>query len=226
MFDQLGLSQPAPLSITTLLANLALAGILVLLLSWHYMKYARTYTNRADLAWVLPFIALTTVLIISVVKSSLALSLGLVGALSIVRFRTPIKEPEELAYLFMAIAIGLGMGADQRMPTVVATLMIGLLLMLRSGAAPRGTHQNLYLNLEVEDSNGDKDLLPRINDMLMAHMSSAEMRRLDVRDGTLQATFLIDCKDGAALSRLMNTLNEGLPGASMSFIEQRGLPGA
>ncbi len=51
-----------------------------------------------------------TLLVISIVKSSLALSLGLVGALSIVRFRTAIKDPEELIYLFFSIAIGLGMG--------------------------------------------------------------------------------------------------------------------
>jgi hypothetical protein len=63
-------------------------------------------------------------LIITIVKSSLALSLGLVGALSIVRFRTPVKEPEELAYLFMAIAIGLGMGADYRLETSVGTILI------------------------------------------------------------------------------------------------------
>ena len=56
---------------------------------------------------------MTTLLVIAVVKSSLALSLGLVGALSIVRFRTPIKEPEELAYIFLAIALGLCLGADQ-----------------------------------------------------------------------------------------------------------------
>ena len=51
-------------------------------------------------------LSITTFLVISVVKSSLALSLGLVGALSVIRFRTPIKEPEELSYLFLAIGIG------------------------------------------------------------------------------------------------------------------------
>ena len=56
-------------------------------------------------------ITMTTMLIISIVKSSLALSLGLVGALSVIRFRAAIKEPEELTYLFLTIAIGLGFGA-------------------------------------------------------------------------------------------------------------------
>lgn len=226
MFEQLGLSNSAPLSIPTLLANLILAGILVMALSWHYLRYARTYTNRADLAWVLPFIALTTVLVISVVKSSLALSLGLVGALSIVRFRTPIKEPEELAYLFMAIAIGLGMGADQRLPTVVATLVIALLLMLRSGTVDRRSEHNLYLNLELPQPSDDEDVLQVINDTLSAHVSFLDMRRLDIRDDALQATYLIDCSDGKALSGLVRALRKGLPGVAVSVVEQRGFLGA
>ena len=62
---------------------------------------ARSLTGRQHVAPIIPIMSLITFLIIMVVKSSLALSLGLVGALSIVRFRTPIKEPEELVYLFV-----------------------------------------------------------------------------------------------------------------------------
>ena len=58
-------------------------------------------------------ISLTTMFVIAVIKQSLALSLGLVGALSIIRFRTAIKDPEELANLFFAISIGIGLGANQ-----------------------------------------------------------------------------------------------------------------
>ena len=68
--------------------------------------------------------SLTTFLVITVVKSSLALSLGLVGALSVIRFRTPIKEPEELVYLFLAIGIGLGFGANQIIITLGCFLII------------------------------------------------------------------------------------------------------
>ena len=62
--------------------------------------------------------------------AKIALSLGLVGALSIVRFRTPIKEPEELAYLFICIAAGFGYGANQTIPTTVAVIVILLLVYL------------------------------------------------------------------------------------------------
>ena len=112
------------ISISDLAINLIVGSALSFVLAGYYMRFARTFSNRGQLARVLPFISLTTLLLITVVKSSLALSLGLVGALSIVRFRTPIKEPEELAYLFLAIGLGVGLGADQRIATVVAVLAI------------------------------------------------------------------------------------------------------
>ena len=75
-------------------------------------------------------IATTTAFIISVVKSSLALSLGLVGALSIIRFRTAIKEPEELSYIFIAITIGIGLGANQVVITLIAFILTSVVILL------------------------------------------------------------------------------------------------
>ena len=82
------------------------------------------------MAKVFPLLSVGTTIIIAVVKSSLALSLGLVGALSIVRFRTPIKEPEELTYIFLCIAIGLANGADQHIAAIVSFILacLGVLL--------------------------------------------------------------------------------------------------
>ena len=88
----------SPLSITELVTNLIIGAILAYIVRLHFFRVSNSLTNRSEFMSVLPFIILTTTLIISIVKSSLALSLGLVGALSIVIFRTPIKEPEELAY--------------------------------------------------------------------------------------------------------------------------------
>ena len=73
-------------------------------------------------------VGITTFIIISIVKSSLALSLGLVGALSIIRFRTAIKEPEELGYFFMAISIGLGLGANQLYPTIIGFVVLVMVI--------------------------------------------------------------------------------------------------
>ena len=70
-----------------------------------YIKRSFSLTGKMHIVSIIPILSTVVFLVIVVVKSSLALSLGLVGALSIVRFRTPIKEPEELVYLFLAIAI-------------------------------------------------------------------------------------------------------------------------
>ena len=93
-----------------LVVNLGIGLVLSLAMRWHFQAFGSTFSNRREFSRNFPLIMLTTILVISVVKSSLALSLGLVGALSIVRFRTPIKEPEELGYLFLTIGLGLGLG--------------------------------------------------------------------------------------------------------------------
>ena len=89
-----------------------------------YIRRSFSLTGKMHIGSIIPVLSTVVFLVIIVVKSSLALSLGLVGALSIVRFRTPIKEPEELVYLFLAIAIGLGNAAGQILVTTVITLLI------------------------------------------------------------------------------------------------------
>jgi cell division protein FtsW (lipid II flippase) len=217
MQDLLNLTTPAPLSLTALAINLLVSIILSTSAAWYYTNYGRSLSNRAKFAQTLPVLALVTVLIISVVKSSLALSLGLVGALSIVRFRTAIKEPEELVFLFIAIAIGLGLGADQRLPTILAVLVILGFLIARTYLTSRPMRSNLYFNVTTPDQDNSFN---QINDVLIAHAESAELRRLDGNASGLQATYLIQCPDDKALVGLMDDLRAKLPGCEFSFIEQ------
>src|SRR4051794_22120745 len=106
-------TQSAQIPLNEFILNLILTALLAFILGQVYVKFASALSNRDLFARNFVVLAMTTMLIISIVKSSLALSLGLVGALSIVRFRAAIKEPEELAYLFLAISVGLGFGASQ-----------------------------------------------------------------------------------------------------------------
>jgi len=102
--------------------------------------YSRTSRNPAadSVARVFPLLTLVTITVISLVKASLALSLGLVGALSIVRFRAAIKDPEELVYLFLCIGIGLSLGAEQPyfalVLVVAATLFVAVFDRMRAGS--------------------------------------------------------------------------------------------
>lgn len=211
-----------PLSLGILLLNLAIATALSSVVAVYYARFGEAFSNRLKFARLLPVLSLTTLLVISVVKASLALSLGLVGALSIVRFRTAIKEPEELIYLFIAIAIGLGLGADQALSTVAATcVLLGLLFATRL-VTRRVQRRNLYLNIRVPEAGTDR-AFERVNAILVAHAGFVDMRRLD-RDGSLlQMTYLLDCRDQDALAQLMDTLQEQVPGSSYSFVDQSAL---
>ena len=221
-FD-LQLTEPSPLSPVTLIANLLIGAALSLLLGWHFVKFGRTMSNRAAFAHMLPFIALTTILVISVVKSSLALSLGLVGALSIVRFRTPIKEPEELAYIFMAIAIGLGLGADQRVPVITASVLILAVMAIRSAMSSRKRKPNLYLNVECCANGDGGERFRRLTSLVASKVNTTDVRRVDLRDGLMQATYYVDCADEGQLMELIQCLKQDMPDAAISFVDQNNL---
>ncbi|MDC0531508.1 DUF4956 domain-containing protein, partial [Alphaproteobacteria bacterium] len=118
--------------------------LLVSIISWYYKKYSQVIGGKTYIGSVLPIIGLTVFLVITVVKSSLALSLGLVGALSIVRFRTPIKEPEELGFLFLTIAVGLGFGAGFQLVTTVVVLAILIFLRIFSGKISANAERGEY----------------------------------------------------------------------------------
>jgi len=217
MDDLLNLASPAPLPLDTLAINLLLSIILGSAIAWFYTRYGRSLSNRARFAFNLPALSVTTVLIISIIKSSLALSLGLVGALSIVRFRTAVKEPEELVYLFVAIAIGLGLGADQRLPTVLALGIILAYLFVRTFLSPRSQKNNLYFSV-IAPSDGSS--FAEINELLLKEVRSADLRRLDNTVDNLRATYLLELPDSRALVTLMDSLRTNLPACEFSFVEQ------
>ena len=112
------------LDTVSIITNFILCVIMSFIARSFYIKYSTSLTGKHHIGTVIPILATIVFSVILVVKSSLALSLGLVGALSIVRFRTPIKEPEELVYLFLSISIGLGYAAGYSLLTTILTLSI------------------------------------------------------------------------------------------------------
>ena len=110
------------IDLTTFLISLLTVAFLCFLVQIFYIRFSSTLSNRSNFSKTFIILGVTTCIVIMIVKNSLALSLGLVGALSIVRFRAAIKEPEELVYLFLIIAAGLGCGAGQLQITIVGII--------------------------------------------------------------------------------------------------------
>ena len=126
------LNEQVQISATNFIEAIVFSALLSLLIQFVYIKFSSTLSDKFEFSKNFVILGLATTLVITIVKSSLALSLGLVGALSIVRFRAAIKEPEELVYLFLIIATGLGCGAGQIMITAIGVLLSLFIIIIYS----------------------------------------------------------------------------------------------
>lgn len=219
LINQFSGSFDSTLNIANYLLNIAICAAMLLILSFFYSRFGNSISNRGQLAKVLVIVGITTFVIITIVKSSLALSLGLVGALSIVRFRTAIKEPEELGYFFMAIAIGLGMAANQVMPTAIGFAALLLIVALfRKNAFKKSITQNLLVRLNCTDEEKTK-VTKDLATQIQKNSSQLEIKRINYGNGDIDLNFLVKV---ASLDDL-NAIQDGIMAinkdASVTFID-------
>lgn len=155
------INQNVQIDIPNFILSLIFASILSFFIQLFYIKYSSSLSNRKEFSKIFVILAVTTCIVIMIVKSSLALSLGLVGALSIVRFRAAIKEPEELVYLFLIIAIGLGCGANQLIITTVGIIFALIIIIIYSGYTKNSRkeiEQTINLGVIIEQDINDKEI--------------------------------------------------------------------
>lgn len=220
-FEQFLATQSIQVPVLSFVFNLLLAAVLSYFLGKLYIHYGRSLSNRKMFAQNFLLLTMITMLVISIVKSSLALSLGLVGALSIVRFRAAIKEPEELTYLFFAIGIGLGLGADQFVITLIAFTVISVVIIISKNRGSDYLQQNLFLTITT--NTPQKDTLEQIVKQLNQHCSAVELKRFDESGQDFEATFSLELKDFKDLNTLKVVLQESDPNTKLTFLDNRGL---
>jgi uncharacterized membrane protein YhiD involved in acid resistance len=210
-FDEFLSTQSVQVPLGGFILNLLLATVLSLLVGFVYIRYGTALSNRRAFGRNFLLVAVTTMFIITVVKSSLALSLGLVGALSIVRFRTAVKDPEELAFILIAIAIGLGLGADQRAISIVATFFLMGLVLVRHRYSQRPPGEDIGMHLSVVARGPDRGGLEPLVGVVQRYSPGAALRRFDETDDQLEALFLVHLPDFEQLAALRREI-AALPG--------------
>ena len=221
LIDEFFASQASNLELATFVINLALAVACSFILGMVYIHWGASLTNRRKFAANFFLLTITTTFIILVVRSSIALSLGLVGALSIVRFRTAVKEAEELAYLFFAIGLGIGLGDNQRLITLVALavgiLIVGLLRLFRRSQA------DVNLHLTVASHNPGKIDLDQVMDALRPHTAKLKLLRVDETAETLETSFLVEFRRIANLNKARAALKALSEGVEITFLDNKGI---
>ncbi len=211
---------PAQPSLGILVVDIILTAICSMILAWFYVRFGQSLSNRKRLAKNFLLISVTTALIITVVKSSLALSLGLVGALSIVRFRSAIKEPEELAFLFLSIALGLGFGANQHTITLVAFGLILGLVYFQTKFKQKFDKENLFLS--IRQKNGQKSI-DKVVSLLKDNCEKLDLRRVDQSKDGFELAFEVEFKNASQVQKAITTLQKLGSSTEISLIDQTGI---
>ncbi|MDT8393414.1 MAG: DUF4956 domain-containing protein [Bacteroidales bacterium] len=219
LFQKFLITEEVQISIEDFLLSTVILIVLSLILEFTYMKCAKSLSNRKVFAGNFLLIAFTTMLIISIVKSSLALSLGLVGALSIVRFRAAIKEPEELTYLFFAIAIGLGLGANQQIIVIIAFIIMSVIIWVRFFLSPGKRSQNLLFTVS---SGPQKEFsLSSVSDIVSKHFKKFELKRFDENKEVTEVSFLLDISNPKTLDACKTELQGLNKDITVTYIDNK-----
>ena len=218
ILQELATSTTEQVSVGIIVFNLFLSAVLSLILGWVYTKYGSALSNRKQFARNFLPITMTTMFIITIVKSSLALSLGLIGALSIIRFRTAIKEPEELSYLFLTIAIGMGIGANQAIITIITLLIITAIICLKN-INQNNVESGQTLCLTISSPTQDGNELNTIIKVLQKHCTNVNLKRFDENSNLLEVSFLVGFENYSQLEVSKSELQGLNDSIRVSFLD-------
>ena len=146
------LSEIASFSITDMLICMALSFAVGLFIVFIYKKCFSGVMYSSGFVISLVAMTIITTMIILAIGSNIILSLGMVGALSIVRFRSAIKDPMDIAYLFWAISAGIVLGAGLLPLAVFGSIFIGIVLYIFAAKKPRDKPYILIVNCDSDDA--------------------------------------------------------------------------
>ena len=207
--------------ISDFIINILTSVLLGLILSWHYNKFYHSLSRSNSMTKTLVSLAIITCFIITVVKSSLALSLGLVGALSIVRFRTPIKEPYELTYIFISISIGLGLGANQLIITILSVSTVLIVLYFLSKNKSQAMEGIFFVSLNLKkDTRDNLIIIKKIANKLNKEI---DLRRIDLEKDMEQINFNLRIESTDDLIKLKKQLNINFKDCDISIVDGQRL---
>lgn len=177
-----------------------------------FVIYKKTFNGimySAGFAMTLVGLSLVTTLVIMAVTSNVVLSLGMVGALSIVRFRAAIKEPMEIVFLFWALAVGIVIGAGMIPLAVIGSAIIGVILVVFANR--KSHHTPFILIVNCSDEKAEESAWNIIADSVEKYIIKSKT----VNDAGIELTAEIRLKDAA--TSFVNRVNEinGVSGATL-----------
>lgn len=174
---------------------------------YKYMTRKTFYSKNFNLSLIA--IATITCGIILAIQSSVVISLGMVGALSIVRFRTAVKDPMDLAFLFWAISAGIICGAHLTALAIMMSLLLTIVIMVFDRLPTSKASQILVINgVASEELNGT------IESLLKIYTKSYQEKSRSISNGQLDVVYELRIEQGIELSQKLSEL-EKIHGVSL-----------
>lgn len=210
------------------LVNVALAFILGFFIAAIYRFTYQGYAYSAAFVNTLILISMVTAVVIMVIGNNLARAFGLVGAMSIIRFRTAVKDTKDIAFVFFALAAGLAAGAGNHMVGLTGCIMVGLVVMiLYFFNFGMNIHKELLLRFWVEPVEDENPPYLRVFEKYLKSHRLINMRSAKLGQ-FLEMSFNVKFKDDANHQKLIKELNviEGVEKISLVVGETTDDPSA
>ncbi len=189
IFNSNFLSNLQSISLLDMALAMILAFLLGLFIFFIYRKTCMSVMYSASFGMTLIALALITTLVIMTVVSNIVLSLGMVGALSIVRFRTAIKEPMDIAFLFWSIAVGIVLAAGLIPLAVFGSLFIGLVLLV---FARSKTADSPYI-LVVRCADGETE--GRVREFIHSQVKRMSLKSKAIEAGQIELNYEVRLRE-------------------------------
>lgn len=193
------LEQAKTFSITDMCISLGLSFIVGLFIFFIYKKTFNGVMYSSSFGLSLIIMTMITSLVILAVTSNVVLSLGMVGALSIVRFRTAIKEPMDIAFLFWAIAVGIVLGAGLITLAITGSVFIGLILLVF--ANKKSNEQPCLLIVNLKDDKAEDNVL----NVVKAGVKKHRVKAKTVSENGIELTLEVRLKENT--SKFVNMIS-------------------
>ena len=176
------------ISVDKILLSLSVSFLIGIFIVYVYRKTFSGVVYSKSFSLCIILLAMVTSMIIRTISSNLALSLGMVGALSIVRFRTAIKEPADTAFMFWGITAGIMSGAGIYLISIIASLGIGLLYFLGYTMGFKLSRQYLFIvKYEIKADLKIAEELKKI--------SKVKLKSKSITKELVELTFEVELKD-------------------------------
>ena len=186
------LARTAQLSVADMAVSMLLAFAIGLFIFYIYKKSYRGVMYSANFGTSLIAVALVTTFVMLAVTSNVVLSLGMVGALSIVRFRTAVKDPMDIAFLFWSLAAGIVLASGLVHLAVLGSLSIGIVMLVFSDR--RDEERPYILVVHCADETAER----AARDFAASRVKALSLKSKSVSPGRVELNYEVRLSDGAA----------------------------